>query len=187
MCKLFFLSNEPPRILPLLLKSSKCHKVSCRNIPSYLECDKAKNNNEMLLWYYQFNIIFNWWIYILSLFIRRVVDNVKTSITQFLYFQSWEIFWKITVLFNVNKLNKKYRLNSLLTAHKSGFLPGDSTISQLSSISHKIYTGFEVKPSRETSAVFSELFKAFAKAWHESLLDKNLSVTVTVYLGRSSI
>ena len=62
--------------------------------------------------------------------------------------------------------------NDLLTAYQSGFRPGDSTINQLLSISHKIYAGFEESPSRETRAVFLDFSKAFDKVWHEGLLYK---------------
>ena len=62
--------------------------------------------------------------------------------------------------------------NGLLTAHQSGFRPGDSTINQLLSISYKIYTGFEETPSRETRAVFLDFSKTFDKVWHEGLLYK---------------
>ena len=62
--------------------------------------------------------------------------------------------------------------NGLLTALQSGFRPSDSTINQLLSISHKIYTGFEETPSRETRAVFLDFSKAFDKVWHEGLLYK---------------
>ena len=62
--------------------------------------------------------------------------------------------------------------NGLLTDHQSGFCPCDSTINQLLSISHKIYTGFEERPSRETRAVFLDFSKAFDRVWHEGLLYK---------------
>ena len=62
--------------------------------------------------------------------------------------------------------------NGLLTDHQSGFCPCDSTINQLLSISHKIYTGFKERPSRETRAVFLDFSKAFDKVWHEGLLYK---------------
>ena len=62
--------------------------------------------------------------------------------------------------------------NGLLTAHQSGFRPGDSTINQLLSISHKIYTGFEESPSRVTRAVFLYFSMAFDRVWHDGLLYK---------------
>ncbi len=44
--------------------------------------------------------------------------------------------------------------NGLLTPVKSGFRPGDSTINQLLSITHKIYSAFEEIPSKETWSAF---------------------------------
>ena len=62
--------------------------------------------------------------------------------------------------------------NYLLTPNQSGFRPGDSTISQLLSITYCIYTAFEEFPSREMHAVFLDTSKAFDKVWHEGLLFK---------------
>ena len=53
--------------------------------------------------------------------------------------------------------------SSLITPNQSGFRPGDSTINQLLSITHKIFEGFEMEPSRETRAVFLDISKAFDK------------------------
>ena len=44
--------------------------------------------------------------------------------------------------------------NQLLTPSQSGFRLGDSTVNQLLSITHKIYSAFEEFPSRETRAIF---------------------------------
>ena len=62
--------------------------------------------------------------------------------------------------------------NQLLTPDQSGFRPGDSTINQLLSITHKIYSAFEKFPLRETRAVFLDISKAFDKVWHDGLLFK---------------
>ena len=64
------------------------------------------------------------------------------------------------------------RRNGLLTAHQSGFQPGDSTINQILSITHKIYSCFDNVPSLEIRAVFLDLSKAFDRVWHEGLLYK---------------
>ena len=62
--------------------------------------------------------------------------------------------------------------NQLLTPNQSGFRPGDSTVNQLLSITHQIYSAIEEFPSRETRAVFLDISKAFDKVWHDGLLFK---------------
>ena len=44
--------------------------------------------------------------------------------------------------------------NQLLTPNHSGFRPGDSTVNQLLSITHQIYSAFEELPSRDKGCVF---------------------------------
>ena len=60
--------------------------------------------------------------------------------------------------------------NDLISQNQSGFKPGDSCISQLLSIIHKMYksfgNGWEVKD------VFLDISKAFDKVWHQGLLSK---------------
>ena len=60
--------------------------------------------------------------------------------------------------------------NQLLTPNQSGFRPGDSTVNQLLSIMHQIYSAFEEFPSRETRAVFLDISKTFGKVCHDGLL-----------------
>ena len=62
--------------------------------------------------------------------------------------------------------------NGILTAKHSGFRPGDSTINQLLSITHKIYSSFEELPSKETRAIFLDFPKAFDRVWHDGLIYK---------------
>ena len=59
-----------------------------------------------------------------------------------------------------------------MTPSQSGFHPGDSTINQLLSITHKIYSAFEEFPTRETRAVILDISKAFDKVRHDGLLLK---------------
>ena len=63
-------------------------------------------------------------------------------------------------------------MNQFLTLSQSGFRPGDSTVNQLLSITHKIYSAFEEFPSRATRATFLDIPKAFDKVWHDGLLFK---------------
>ena len=60
----------------------------------------------------------------------------------------------------------------LITSHQSGFRPGDSTINQLLSTTHKIYSAFEEVLSKETRTIFLDFSKAFDRVWHEGLLYK---------------
>ena len=70
-------------------------------------------------------------------------------------------------------------VNTLLTPNQSGFCLGDSSFSQLISVTHSIYTAFEEFPSLETRAVFLDLSRAFDKVWHEGLLFKLISIDIT--------
>ena len=63
-----------------------------------------------------------------------------------------------------------FRNNKLISKHQSGFIPGDSTINQLLSITTEIFENFE--KFRETRAVFLDISKAFDKVWYEGLLFK---------------
>ena len=60
--------------------------------------------------------------------------------------------------------------NNLITQHQFRFMPGDSTINQLLSITTEIYNAFE--NYEETRALFLDLSKAFDKVWHEGLIFK---------------
>ena len=69
--------------------------------------------------------------------------------------------------------------NKLLTPNQSGFHHGDSTVNQLLYITHLIYTAFEEYPTCETRAVFLDISKAFDKVWHDGLLFKLKTYSIT--------
>ena len=71
-----------------------------------------------------------------------------------------------------NTLFEYLKSNELLVNCQSGFLPGDSCISQLLSITHDIYKAFDGNPSLEVRGVFLDISKAFDRVWHEGLLFK---------------
>ena len=50
---------------------------------------------------------------------------------------------------------------------QSGFLPGDSCISQLLSIVHDINSLFDCNPAIDIRGVFLDISKAFEKVWHD--------------------
>ena len=49
----------------------------------------------------------------------------------------------------------------LLNPNQSGFMPGNSCIHQLISITHEIYASFDANPSLEVRDVFLDISKAF--------------------------
>ena len=62
--------------------------------------------------------------------------------------------------------------NELFTKCQSGFLPGDSCVSQLLSIVHEINSSFDYDLTQDVRGVFLDISKAFDKVWHEGLLHK---------------
>ena len=63
-----------------------------------------------------------------------------------------------------------FQTNNLITSNQSGFIPRDSTINQLLSITTEIFEAFESYD--EVRAVFLDMSKAFDKVWHEGLIFK---------------
>ena len=61
---------------------------------------------------------------------------------------------------------------NLFTRSQSGFLPGDSCISQLLSTTHKTYKSFDCKPPLDVRSTFLRISKAFDKVWYEGLIFK---------------
>ena len=65
----------------------------------------------------------------------------------------------------------KYFLdNNLITAKQSRFRPSDSSVNQLLSITHNIFTFFD--NGLEVRGVFLDIPKAFDKVWHDGLIYK---------------
>ena len=60
----------------------------------------------------------------------------------------------------------------LLNPNQSGFRPGDSTINQLTSITHTIFKAFDCNPPLDVRSVYLDISKAFERVWHNGLLYK---------------
>ena len=81
------------------------------------------------------------------------------------------IFGKIFQRVIFKELFNYFHKNELLTKCQSGFLPGDSCISQLLSIVHDINSSFDCDDRQDFRGILF-FFKAFDKVWHEGLLFK---------------
>ena len=62
--------------------------------------------------------------------------------------------------------------NKLFTECQSGFIPADSYVAQLLSITHEIYKSFDCNPTADTRGTFLDISKAFDKVSHEGLICK---------------
>ena len=82
------------------------------------------------------------------------------------------IFAKVFERLLFNSLLSHFHNNNLFTKCLSGFIPGDSCISQLVSIVNEIQSSFDYKPPTDVRAIFLDTSKAFDKVWHQGLLFK---------------
>ena len=67
--------------------------------------------------------------------------------------------------------------NSFLTSLQSGFMPGDSTVNQLTFLYNIICQALDA--IREIRVVFCDISKAFDRVWHAGLLRKLEAAGVT--------
>ena len=82
------------------------------------------------------------------------------------------IFGKLFEKCIYDTLYSYFEDHKLFSACQSGFRKGDSCISQLLSITHEIFKGFDANPSLDTRGVFLDISKAFDRVWHDGLLYK---------------
>ena len=66
-----------------------------------------------------------------------------------------------------NALLNFFVQNRLFADCQSGFIPGDSCVLQLLSITQDIHKSFDCNPSQNIRGVFLDICKAFNKVWHE--------------------
>ena len=78
-----------------------------------------------------------------------------------------------------NKIYNFLLEESLLNSNQSGFHPGDSCINQSLAIIHEIFEAFDCNPFLEVRSVFLDISKVFDKVWHEGLLYKIKSMSIS--------
>ena len=69
-----------------------------------------------------------------------------------------------------NSLFNYFIQNKLFTECQSGFIPGDSCVAQLLSITHEIYKSFDCNPSYDIREPFLDISKAYDKLWLKGLI-----------------
>ena len=82
------------------------------------------------------------------------------------------IFGKMFKRVIYNSLFNYFQSNRLFTPSQSGFLPGDSCITQLLSIIHETETAFDENLTVDVRGVFLDISKAFYKFWHDGIIFK---------------
>ena len=82
------------------------------------------------------------------------------------------IFGKIFEGILFKDLFNHFHKNQFFTEYQSGFLPGDSCMSQVLSIVHNINSSFEFDPTINVRGVFLDISKVFDKVWRGRILFK---------------
>ena len=96
----------------------------------------------------------------------------KNSVRNYRPISLLPIFGKIFEKLIYNSLYTYFHSNNLFVKNQSGFLHGDSCVSQLLSITHEIYKAFDGSAPLEVRGIFLDISKAFDKVWHKGLLHK---------------
>ena len=82
------------------------------------------------------------------------------------------IFGKIFERILFKDLFNYFHKNQFFTKCRSGFLPGDSCISQLLSIVHDINSSFDCDPTIDVRGAFLDISKVFDKVLHDGIIFK---------------
>ena len=69
-------------------------------------------------------------------------------------------------------LNYFFEGNDLFSKGQSDFCKGDSFGSQLLSIMHEIFKGFDANSLLNICGIFFDISKVFDRVWHEALISK---------------
>ena len=84
----------------------------------------------------------------------------------------WPIFSKVFGRLVFNALFNFFLQNKPFTLCQSGFIPGDSCVSQLLSFTHENHRSFDCHPPTDLRDTFLDITKVFNKVWYEDLIFK---------------
>ena len=71
-----------------------------------------------------------------------------------------------------NSLLNFFKENNLFSPHQSDFIPDDSYVQHLISVTHEVYNAFACSPPIKVTGVFLDISKAFDKVWHDGIIWK---------------
>ena len=77
-----------------------------------------------------------------------------------------QIFSKVFERLVFNTWFNFFLQNKIFTTYQSGFIPGDSCVSRLLSITHEICKIFNCHPPTDMRGTFLDISKAFGKFWY---------------------
>ena len=107
------------------------------------------------------------------LFLKQVICRLCLTIAQSLLNSEAKLFEKLIFKYLFNH----FRDNNLLSSLQSGFIPGDSTVNQLTYLYNTFCEALD--GGKEVRAVFCDISKAFDRVWHAGLLYKLEAAGVT--------
>ena len=90
----------------------------------------------------------------------------KNLIKNYRHISLLPIFSKVFQRIVFNALFNFFLQNKLFTPCQSGFIPGDSCVFRLLSITHEIYQSFNCHPPAYIRGTFLDISKVFDKVWH---------------------
>ena len=103
---------------------------------------------------------------------KQLVNNYRTI-------SLLPIFTKIFEKIIANRIFNFLLVENLLNPNQSDFCPSDSCVNHLIAITHKFFWAFDCNPPLEVRSIFLDISKAFDKEWHEGLICKLKSLTIS--------
>ena len=102
--------------------------------------------------------------------IKKTILLMSLTIGLFLFSTLWAKYLKNSSQTRI----QFFRDNNIITSFQSGFIPGDSTVNQLTDIYNTFCKALD--EGKEVRAIFCDISKAFDRVWHKGLLFKLNSV-----------